>query len=174
MDLLWIALISLAALISGILMIRLQRRRDRNEKSASSVSLGTLQEVAKQLDRGIALKVQRHFDMHFIYVDTLFWQVANEGIMAKFKMDETPHFVYYTLDGEWKHTLLNHRGEVLPKELSDLVRAKFSSYTITSTEEVLFAGCSYKTYILYLLNGNNYKEIVIENNELIVVNEKEL
>ncbi len=174
MNFLWISLSTLAVMISGTLIMLLIRRSDRQKKVGPVPSSGTLQDAAKNLDHRIMLKLSHHFDSNFINIYRPFWQIANEGIAVKFTMHNTPHLVYYTLDGEWKHTLRSYNGEVLPNAISKLVRNKFELYAISCTEEIVFSDSEVKTYILHMHKGNKYKEVFIENNEMIVMNEKEL
>jgi len=174
MNFLWISLLTLAILIFGTLIMRLIKRSVRRKKAGPVSSSGTLQDAAKNLDLRIMLKLSSHFDSNFNNIDRPFWQVANEGIVVKFTKDETPHFVYYKLDGEWNYTLRSFNGEVLPEALSKLVRAKFRLYAISCTEEIVFSDSESKTYILHLHQGNKYKQLIIDNNEMIVINEKEL
>ena len=143
-------------------------------KSKFSLPPGSMQDIAQQLDHRVILKLLSHFNSNFKNIDRPLWRVANEGIVVKFIKDETPHFVYYTVNGEWKHTLRSYNGETLPMAVSKLVHAKFRHYAISCTEEIVFSDSESRTYIVHLRKGNKYKEVFIENDEIIVMNEKEI
>ncbi|HWV74719.1 MAG TPA: hypothetical protein VN040_23535 [Pseudosphingobacterium sp.] len=175
MDYLTFTLIAVAVLVMGILVIGQLRAYSRKNASGSDQSSGSLQDIAgSKLDSKAILRVQDHFYSNFMNFDRPVWQVTDHGIAVKCKINGTAHLVYYKWDGEWKSTLRRYTGEVLPQVISDSVRAEFMHYTISCTEEVRFSDSEETTNILYIQKGNKHLEVIIENNEITIMNEKDL
>ena len=101
------------------------------------------------------------------------WSFEPNVMVAKFTKDDIQTSVIYSNKGSWIHTIKNYRESKLPEDVRTLIKdSDFSNYNIDFVQQIDEGNTTF--YIVHLLNGKKYKQVVVYDGSIGVLKEFEL
>ncbi|MEO6704450.1 MAG: hypothetical protein ABIN04_01190 [Ginsengibacter sp.] len=101
------------------------------------------------------------------------WLFEPNIMVAKFTKDDIQTAVIYSKKGSWIHSIQNYNESKLPQNVRTLIKnSDFSNYNIGLVQQIDEGNTTF--YIVHLLNGKKYKQVVVYDGSIGVLKESEL
>ncbi len=101
------------------------------------------------------------------------WSFEPKVMVAKFTKDDVQTTVIYSNKGSWIHTIRNYQESKLPQNVRTLIKnSDFSNYNIELVQQIDEGNTTF--YIVHLINGKKYKQVVVYDGSIGVLKELDL
>lgn len=101
------------------------------------------------------------------------WSFEPNVMVAKFTKDDIQTNVIYSNKGSWIHTIKNYQESKLPEDVRTLIKnSDFSNYNIDLVQQIDEGNTTF--YIVHLLNGKKYKQVVVYDGSIGVLKEMDI
>jgi hypothetical protein len=95
----------------------------------------------------------------------------NEPVMARFTMHNKSARIQFDKKGNWIYSIIDYQEDDLPAAVKSLVRDSYKDFSITLVQELIQGGIT--CYKVFLENCRSYKQILVNNDEMVVYKEFE-
>lgn len=112
-------------------------------------------------------KISNHINNEYKNISNLSLSPSDNLTIAKFKMNEKNFKVVYDKRGNWSYTLLTYHENQMPQNIKLLMNSTYKDFTISLVQEIHEYDIT--CFMVYLNNKQNFKSVLILNDEIIEV-----
>ena len=119
----------------------------------------------------INMHVMKDFLYRFKGVNNEKWFAIDGGFIAKFTTGNIASSVTYKMNGEWLYTISNYDKNMMPEEISILVKQAYNSYDIVHINEIEVPNQDNPIFLIYIQSKTKIKILRICNGEMEILHD---